>query len=124
MAQIPLGGGVISDMGFYSSLHQESLEEKYKHDTCEQVGKFSYETLGGDNQGSVVHADISNLHKEEATNTVSEDSVKDTCKMIDYVAENLKRRLQQSPPDEQLFTGTKKLSSASLRIHPTRAMPC
>ena len=36
LAQIALGGGVISDMG--------------KHDTCEQVEKSSYETLGGDNQ--------------------------------------------------------------------------
>ena len=48
------------------------------------------------------------MHEEEATNTKSADSVmEDTCKMIDYVAEDLKRRLLQSPPDDQLSTGAK-----------------
>lgn len=82
LAQISLGDGIISDMGFYSSLHQESLDEKYKSVTNEQVIKSSLDTVDGDNQGDFIHADVHNLHEEEATNTVSEDSMEETCKMI------------------------------------------
>lgn len=75
--------------------------------------KSSLDTVDGGDQRDFIHADVDNLHEEEATN--SEDSIEETCRMIDYVAKDLKRRLQESPPNEQLFTGARKFVQRYLK---------
>ena len=46
-------------------------------------------------------------NEEPATDIIS-PNLEETCKMIDSVAEDLKRRLREHPLDEQLFSGTNK----------------
>ena len=46
-------------------------------------------------------------NEEPATDIIS-PNLEETCKMIDSVAEDLKRRLRKHPLDEQLFSGTNK----------------
>lgn len=111
LAQISLGDG-ISDMGFYSSLHQEALDKKYKSDNYEQVMKSSPDTVDGGDQRDFIHADVDSLHEEEATNLAS---MEETCRMIDYVANELEEKAARKPSNEQLFTGARKFAQRYLK---------
>ena len=100
--------GAIKDPGFYSSIHQESLEHKYGGEGKDQIKPPSLDTM----DFSSIHWDLIRAgayqdNEEPATDIISLN-LEETCKMIDSVAEDLKRRLREHPLDEQLFSGTNK----------------
>ena len=97
LAQIALGDGAIKDPGFYTSLHQESMNDKQKEqqDTSDFSGTHWNLITSSD--------DVEQIPTSDTT-----PDVENMCEMIDFVAEDLKQRLKELPLDEQLFTGTKK----------------
>ena len=89
LAQIALGESAIKNSGFYTSLHQESLEEKCsssRNDTQDQTNTQFKNTVG-----------TSALLWREAYDTINDnqDNIEQTCKKIESVAEDLKKRLKE-----------------------------
>ena len=111
LAQIALGECAIKNSGFYSSLHQESLEEKCssssRNDTQDHTNTQFKNTVG-----------TSALFWREAYDTINDNqdvsnplprfNIEQTCKKIESVAEDLKKRLEEEPVDEQLLYGANK----------------
>ena len=99
LAQIELGDGAVQDTGFYSSLHQESLEG---HSTCQNRNNIS--TDKPEFRGSQIRAGASDGAENNETDCYNElPDVEETCALIDSVAENLKQRLREQPLDRQLL---------------------
>ena len=108
LARIALGDGAIKDPGFYSSIHQESLEHKYGGEGKDQIKPSSLDTMDfSSTHWDLIRAGAYEDNEEPATDIIS-PNLEETCKMIDSVAEDLKRRLRERPLDEQLFSGTNK----------------
>ena len=106
LAQIVLGDGAIQDAGFYSSLHQESLEG---HSTCQNRNNISTdkpEFRGS--QWDLIRAGASDGAENNETDCYNELPDEETCALIDSVAENLKQRLREQPLDRQLLFGSQK----------------
>ena len=104
LAQIELGDGAIQDTGFYSSLHQESLEG---HSTCQNRNNIS--TDKPEFRGSQIRAGASDGAENNETDCYNElPDVEETCALIDSVAENLKQRLREQPLDRQLLFDSQK----------------
>ncbi len=92
VARIALGDGAISNPGFYSSLHQDTLKDKYIHRNREKdqiESSLDTEDFRG-TQWDLIRVGAYDTYKEQPTNQVSPD-VEETCKMIDFVAEDFKK---------------------------------
>ena len=94
--------------GFYSSIHQDSLEHKYEDEGKDQIKPPSLDTMDfSSTHWYLIQAGAYEDNEEPATDIIS-TNLEETCKMIDSVAKDLKRRLREHPLDEQLFSGTNK----------------
>ena len=112
LAQIALGESAITDSGFYSSLHQESLEEKCcssRNDTQDQTNMKFENTVGTSPLlwGEAHHTENNNQDVSYLLPTFNKEQ---TCKRIKSVAADLKRRLKEEPVDEQLVYGDNKFA--------------
>lgn len=95
LAQIALGDGAIKDLGFYSSLHQEELEDKYQKHKQENTYSLDLPDFSG-SQWDLIRAG-SHDQQEISSTPASLCSVEDTCNKIDEVMLNLKKQLRQQP---------------------------
>ena len=110
LAQIALGESAIKNSGFYSSLHQESLEEKCsssKNDTQDHTNTQFKNTVGTSALLWREAYDTIN-DNQDVSNPLPRFNIEQTCKKIESVAEDLKKRLKEEPVDEQLLYGANK----------------
>ena len=97
----------IKNSGFYSSLHQESLEEKCsssKNDTQDHTNTHFKNTVGTSALLWREAYDTIN-DNQDVSNPLPRFNIEQTCKNIESVAEDLKKRFKEEPVDEQLLYG-------------------
>ena len=89
LAQVALGEGAVKDSGFYSSLHQESLEGT---STCQNKHKDTPDFTCS--QWDLIRASIKDGSEDQE---VYHEELPDVEKTCESVAEDLKRRLRETP---------------------------
>ena len=117
LAEVALGEGAIEHPGFYSCLHQQSLEES---STCKN--KHACTTDFNGSQWNLIHAGSESLPQhQEPDNHEQLPDVEETCALIENIAQDLKRRLRQTPIDKQLHLGSHKFAQR-YKAHESNAL--
>jgi hypothetical protein len=102
IATIALGSGAVKELSFYSSLHQQALEDKYKTNPQDLSCKF--EGTGFDLIRSMGDHHLPEIEDEYIESPMSLQNV---CSEVDDFASSLKQMINHGN-DQQLINGTVK----------------
>ena len=117
LAQVALGEGAIKHPGFYSCLHQQSLEES---STCENKHMDTTDFSGS--QWDLIRAGAGTQPQHQELDYHEElPDVEETCALIENLAQDLQQILRETPIDRQLLLGSYKFAQR-YKAHKSNAL--